>query len=143
MMQNLQWQASNMMQEQKLYCLVFKIQHYLRNSRIAVKVLELTADILATLNRSQKTLAVPLRSHSKNKIIWVSSLNFRIGKFLRCRRLSLKANLPGSQHTDNWAPASLPAKLPHTSKHNKTQPARLLLQKIINLIFCLKPLPKI
>ena len=57
-----------MMQKQKLYYLVFKIQHYLRNSRIAVKVLELTADILASLNRSQKTLAVPLNLTLKTKL---------------------------------------------------------------------------
>ena len=48
MMQELQWQALT------ANFLVFKIQHYLRNSRIAVKVLELTVDILASLNRSQK-----------------------------------------------------------------------------------------
>ena len=56
----------------------------------------------------------------------------------RCRRLSSKANFPESQHTDNWAPASLPAKLlalQNTTKPNRPALCFLYFARLLLLIF--------
>ena len=56
----------------------------------------------------------------------------------RCRRLSSKVNFPESQHTHNWALASLPAKLlalQNTMKPNRPVFCFLYFARLLLLIF--------